>query len=162
VIPKGVKEPELSLRDSASKEALEEAAYAAVSTMSRSAITSTEKWGGVCKVAVFPMEVSESVPEDEWEENHRERRWVDAKEARRLLDEKALRKLVGKLEKKVRRALSPPACLAASRAGFSSASQASISRKSFWFCRMTSKKTSASSKAKIRTGSSCQLRLCSS
>jgi len=55
----------------------------------------------VCNVAVFPMAVSESVPEDEWEESHRERRWVGPKEAKRLLDEPALRKLVGKLAKRL-------------------------------------------------------------
>lgn len=101
VIPKGVKEPELSLRDSASKEALEEAGVRGRVDEEPIGHYEYEKWGGVCEVAVFPMEVSDSVPEDEWEENHRERRWVDAKEARRLIDEKALRKLVGKLEKRL-------------------------------------------------------------
>ena len=101
MIPKGVKEPDLSLRDSASKEALEEAGVRGRVDDEPIGDYEYEKWGGVCKVAVFPMEVSDSVPEDEWEENHRERRWVDAREARRLIDEKALRKLVGKLEKRL-------------------------------------------------------------
>jgi hypothetical protein len=47
------------------------------------------------------MEVSESVPEDEWEESHRERRWVDAEEATPPARRTALRKLVGKLEKRL-------------------------------------------------------------
>lgn len=101
VIPKGVKEPELSLRDSASKEALEEGGIRGRIDDEPLGHYDYSKWGGVCQVAVFPMAVSESIPEDEWEESHRERRWLDPKEARRLLDEKALRKLVEKLEKKL-------------------------------------------------------------
>ena len=101
VIPKGVKEPELSLRDSADKEALEEAGIRGVVDQEAIGDYDYAKWGGVCHVAVFPMAVSESVPEDAWEESHRERRWVGPKEARRLLDEPALRKLVGKLAKRL-------------------------------------------------------------
>mgnify|MGYP000847564077 FL=1 len=101
VIPKGVKEPELSLRDSASKEALEEAGVRGELDAEPIGHYDYAKWGGVCNVAVFPMAVSESVPEDEWEESHRERRWVGPKEAKRLLDEPALRKLVGKLAKRL-------------------------------------------------------------
>lgn len=97
VIPKGVKEPELSLRDSASKEALEEAGIRGRIDEEPIGHYDYAKWGGVCKVAVFPMEVSESVPEEEWEESHRERRWVAPQKARRLLDEAALGKLVGQL-----------------------------------------------------------------
>lgn len=101
VIPKGVKEPDLSLRDSAAKEALEEAGVRGNIDEQPIGHYEYDKWGGVCSVAVFPMEVTESVAESEWEENHRQRRWVDVKEARRLLDEPALRKLVKKLEKRV-------------------------------------------------------------
>jgi len=101
VIPKGVKEPELSLRDSAEKEALEEAGIRG--TLDEQPIGDYEykKWGGVCQVAVFPMAVSESVPEDEWEESHRERRWLEPKKAKRLIAEPALRKLVDELEQKL-------------------------------------------------------------
>ena len=101
VIPKGVKEPDLSLRDSASKEAFEEGGIRGRIDDEPLGHYEYRKWGGVCKVAVFPMAVSESIPEEEWEESHRERRWLDAKEARRLLDERALRKLVQKLEKRL-------------------------------------------------------------
>lgn len=101
VIPKGVKEPELSLRDSAGKEALEEAGVHGRLDDEPIGHYDYEKWGGVCHVAVFPMEVNESVPEDEWEESHRERRWLNPRKARRLLDERALRKLVDKLAKRL-------------------------------------------------------------
>ncbi|HMV04108.1 MAG TPA: histidine phosphatase family protein [Accumulibacter sp.] len=102
VLPKGVKEPELSLRDSASKEALEEAGIRGELDEEPIGHYDYAKWGGVCSVAVFPMAVSECIPDAEWEENHRQRRWVPAKEARRLLDEPALRKLVDKLEKRLK------------------------------------------------------------
>ncbi|WP_374681435.1 histidine phosphatase family protein [Accumulibacter sp.] len=101
VIPKGVKEPELSLRDSAEKEALEEAGIRGRLDDEPMGDYDYKKWGGVCTVAVFPMAVSESVPEDEWEENHRERRWLEVKKARRLIAEPALRKLVDKLERRL-------------------------------------------------------------
>nr|WP_291992105.1 NUDIX hydrolase [Candidatus Accumulibacter sp. ACC003] len=99
VIPKGVKEPELSLRDSASKEALEEAGIRGRIADEPIGNYDYAKWGGVCNVEVFPMEVTESVPEEQWEESHRERRWVTPQKARRLLDEAALGKLVTQLEK---------------------------------------------------------------
>lgn len=101
VIPKGVKEPELSLRDSAGKEALEEAGVRGRLDDEPIGHYDYKKWGGVCHVAVFPMEVSESVPEDEWEESHRERRWLEARKARGMVDERALRKLIDKLAKRV-------------------------------------------------------------
>ena len=101
VVPKGVKEQELSLRDSAAKEALEEGGVRGNVAAEPIGHYEYKKWGGVCAVTVFPMEVTESIPEEEWEESHRERRWVEPKEARRLLDERALQKMVGKLEKGV-------------------------------------------------------------
>ncbi|HAY26168.1 MAG TPA: hydroxylase, partial [Candidatus Accumulibacter sp.] len=101
VVPKGVKEPELSLRDSAAKEALEEGGVRGSVAAEPIGNYEYKKWGGVCAVTVFPMEVTECIPEEEWEESHRERRWVEPKEARRLLDEGALRKMVGKLDKRL-------------------------------------------------------------
>ncbi len=101
VIPKGVKELELSLRDSAEKEALEEAGVRGRVDEEPIGDYDYKKWGGVCNVVVFPMEVSESIPEDEWEESHRERRWFDTKDARRMVDERALRKLIDKLKKRL-------------------------------------------------------------
>jgi phosphohistidine phosphatase len=98
VIPKGVKEPELSLRDSAAKEAVEEAGVRGTLDEEPIGHYDYEKWGGVC-----PMEVSESVPEAEWEESHRERRWLDPTDAKRLIDERELRKLVKKLVKRTAR-----------------------------------------------------------
>jgi phosphohistidine phosphatase len=101
VIPKGVKEPELSLRDSADKEALEEAGIRGKLDDQPIGDYNYKKWGGVCNVVVFPMAVRESVPEEEWEESHRERRWLEPKKAKRLIAEPALRKLVDSLAKRL-------------------------------------------------------------
>jgi len=101
VIPKGVKEPELSLRDSAAKEALEEAGVRGRIDEQPIGEYDYKKWGGVCNVVVFPMEVSDSIPEEDWEESHRERRWLGIDDTRQMLDERALRKLVDKLEKRL-------------------------------------------------------------
>lgn len=104
VVPKGVKEPELSPGDSAAKEAFEEAGVRGQVDERPIGHYDYEKWGGVCHVAVFPMAVSESVSDEEWEkseESHRHRRWVTVREARRLLDEKALRKFLDKLEQRL-------------------------------------------------------------
>jgi len=101
VIPKGVKEPELSLRDSADKEALEEAGIRGKLDDEPIGDYDYKKWGGICNVVVFPMAVSESVPEEEWEESHRERRWLEPKKAKRLIAEPALRKLVDGLVKRL-------------------------------------------------------------
>jgi len=103
VVPKGVKEQELSLRDSAAKEALEEGGVRGNVAAEPIGQYEYRKWGGVCAVTVFPMEVTESIPEEEWEESHRERRCGEAQEAQRLLDERALQKMVGKLEKGIRK-----------------------------------------------------------
>jgi phosphohistidine phosphatase len=97
VLPKGVQEPGLSLRDSASKEAFEEAGVRGELDAEPIGHYEYAKWGGTCTVAVFPMVVSECLPAADWEESHRERQWLSPKEATERLDEPELRKLVGKL-----------------------------------------------------------------
>ena len=101
VLPKGVKEPELSLRDSAGKEAFEEAGVQGELDAEPIGHYEYAKWGGTCKVAVFPMAVSECLPAADWEESHRERQWLSPKDATERLDEPELRKLVGKLARRL-------------------------------------------------------------
>ena len=101
VLPKGVKEPELSLRDSASKEAFEEAGVRGELDAEPLGHYEYAKWGGTCSVAVFPMAVTECLPDSDWEESHREREWVSPKEAKDRLDEPELGKLVGALAKRL-------------------------------------------------------------
>ncbi|MGB5208331.1 MAG: histidine phosphatase family protein [Azonexus sp.] len=101
VLPKGVKEPELSLRDSASKEAFEEAGVRGEVDAEPIGYYEYAKWGGTCRVAVFPMAVSECLPDGEWEESHRERQWVSPQEAMDRLDEPELCKLVSSLTERL-------------------------------------------------------------
>lgn len=100
VIPKGVKEPELSAQESAEKEALEEAGIDG--TVLPAAIGSYEyqKWNGVCYVEVFVMAV-EKVRE-EWLESYRDREWVSVDEAARRVEEVELKRILGMVPEFVR------------------------------------------------------------
>jgi len=49
-----------------------------------------EKWGSICTVDVYAMEVTTVVPENEWQESHRGREWVSPEEAVERLKQKAL------------------------------------------------------------------------
>ena len=65
VLPKGVVEPGLSAVDSAVKEAWEEAGLEGLAAPQTVGTYRYEKWGGVCTVQVFPLQVerlSESCP----------------------------------------------------------------------------------------------------
>ena len=101
VLPKGVKEPELSLRDSASKEAFEEAGVRGEVNAEPIGHYDYAKSSSACTVAVFPMAVSECLPDGEWEESHRERQWVSPQQAMDRLDERELCKLVSSLTKRL-------------------------------------------------------------
>lgn len=93
VIPKGVKEPDLSAQESAAKEALEEAGIDG--TVLPAAIGSYEyrKWNGLCSVEVFVMAV-ERVHE-EWHESYRDREWVSLDEAAQRVQEVELKRIFG-------------------------------------------------------------------
>lgn len=95
VIPKGVKEPHLSSRKSAMKEAWEEAGIRG--KVSRPAIGDYRyrKWGGTCTVKVFAMEVSKVVRD--WEESFRDREWFSHREALRRIKGKDLQQIVRRL-----------------------------------------------------------------
>jgi phosphohistidine phosphatase len=99
VVPKGIKEPGLSPRDSAAKEACEEAGVEG--EVSRSVLGSytCEKWGATCTVDVYAMEVTAIVPEEQWEERHRGREWVSPDEAAKRLKQKELVPMVHALAK---------------------------------------------------------------
>ena len=100
VIPKGVKEPELSPAESAAKEALEEAGVEGRLSSSPLGFYRYSKWGGTCNVEVYAMEV-ETVFQD-WEESHRHREWVSVMEAIHRTREKGLKRLIQSLEDGVR------------------------------------------------------------
>jgi phosphohistidine phosphatase len=102
LIPKGIKEPGLSARESAAKEAWEEAGAEGRVFAEPLGVYNCKKWGASCSVEVFAMEVTHLVPERKWEESHRAREWVTPKEAVKRLKHRELRPLVMALAKKLR------------------------------------------------------------
>jgi phosphohistidine phosphatase len=97
IVPKGIKEPELSARESAAKEALEEAGVRGSVGDEPLGAYDYQKWGGICRVDVYPMKVNRLVANSLWKERHRQRRWVSATEAQLLLKQPELRDMVAKL-----------------------------------------------------------------
>ena len=94
VIPKGVKEPELSGPDSAAKEALEEAGIEGTVLTETLGRYVYDKWGGTCTVDVYLMQVD--TVHDQWEEQFRDREWVDVDTAIERLREPELKNIVRK------------------------------------------------------------------
>ena len=92
VIPKGVKEPELSPQASAAKEALEEAGIQGEVSTRPIGSYQYEKWGGTCTVQVHTMAVAKVL--DEWEESYRDREWVSLDEAVARVDEGDLKRIL--------------------------------------------------------------------
>jgi phosphohistidine phosphatase len=97
VVPKGIKDPGLSPRESAAKEAWEEAGIEGEVAEAALGSYTCEKWGATCTVVVYPMKVTRVIPEEEWEESHRGREWVSPEKAAAQLKQKELRPLVKKL-----------------------------------------------------------------
>ena len=80
IYPKGVIEKDMSPEDSAAKEALEEAGVIGDVESTLLDKYEYEKWGGVCSVKVFPLDVVEIL--DDWDEKGmRERVLVDIDQA---------------------------------------------------------------------------------
>jgi phosphohistidine phosphatase len=98
VVPKGIKDPGLSPRESAAKEAWEEAGIEGEIAETALGSYSCEKWGATCTVAVYAMKVTRVIAEEEWEESHRGRQWVSPDKAASQLKQEELRPLVKKLE----------------------------------------------------------------
>jgi phosphohistidine phosphatase len=98
VVPKGIKDPGLSPRESAAKEALEEAGIEGEIAETALGSYTCEKWGATCTVAVYPMKVTRVIAEEDWEERHRGREWVTPDMAASRLKQEELRPLVKKLE----------------------------------------------------------------
>jgi 8-oxo-dGTP pyrophosphatase MutT (NUDIX family) len=98
VLPKGNLEPGMSARDSAEKEAYEEAGIrGSVGKESIGTFTylkTEKKGGGMRRVETFPMEVTE-ILEDWPEKNVRKREWMPVQKAAEAVLEKKLKKLLG-------------------------------------------------------------------
>ena len=94
VIPKGIKEPGLSLRESAEKEALEEAGVKGKVAIQPIGSYNYEKWEASCTVKVYPMEVTFMLDENDWQERHRTREWHKPDAASEKLFQQALKPMV--------------------------------------------------------------------
>lgn len=92
LVPKGIIEEDLSSIESAEKEALEEAGI--IGNISKSVFGhyEVEKWGGLCKVEVFPMKVVEILKE--WEEDFRKRCWIRKENLNEIKMNLTLKKLL--------------------------------------------------------------------
>ncbi|MGB1110493.1 MAG: NUDIX domain-containing protein [Gammaproteobacteria bacterium] len=101
VVPKGVADPGHSLEDSALKEAREEAGVLGHVDGPLLGRYQYEKWGAACEVTMFPMKVTEVLPEDKWEESHRGRTWVTVSEAKTLVKQRALVPMIESLQGRV-------------------------------------------------------------
>jgi len=102
IVPKGIMDPGLTARESAAKEAWEEAGVEGRIYDGSLGTYTCRKWGAACHVEVFAMEVTDLVPEKKWEESHRGREWVTPERAAKRLKHKALKPMVLALAKKLR------------------------------------------------------------
>lgn len=100
IVPKGIVEPFLSPAESACKEAFEEAGIEGKVGDAPLGSYQYEKWGGLCKVDVFPLRVERE--HTHWEESFRDRRWFSVANAADLLSEPALKELVANLPETLR------------------------------------------------------------
>jgi 8-oxo-dGTP pyrophosphatase MutT (NUDIX family) len=108
IIPKGVVEPDMTPYDSAAKEAWEEAGV--TGRVGTAAVGSYEydKWGGVCTVAVYDLEVEHT--HDAWPECFdRKRRWVTVDEAVGLVRRAEVQHLIRTLPARVAARAADPA-----------------------------------------------------
>jgi 8-oxo-dGTP pyrophosphatase MutT (NUDIX family) len=96
IIPKGLIEPDMSAAESASMEAFEEAGVKGRISDRPVDEYRYRKWGGVCRVKVFLLEVDQIF--DEWlESDIREREWMTVDDAVAAIEQEALKAIVGGL-----------------------------------------------------------------
>ena len=96
IIPKGIIERNYSARNSAAKEALEEAGIEGRLGADPLGTYTYEKWGGVCTVELFAMEVLTSY--DVWPESYRDRIWFSPAEAAERVNEPELKRIILEFE----------------------------------------------------------------
>ena len=100
IVPKGLIDPGFAPRDAASKEAWEEAGIAGVLAPTSCGAYEYKKWGGLCRVELFPLEVREEARD--WPEcDERARVWVAATEAERKVHQPGLAAVIGAFRRKM-------------------------------------------------------------
>jgi 8-oxo-dGTP pyrophosphatase MutT (NUDIX family) len=92
ILPKGMIEPELTPRESAAQEALEEAGVQGSVADQPIGSYSYDKWGRWYLVRIYPMRVTQQ--HERWDEDDRERRWLLQGEAARAVQQPALARLI--------------------------------------------------------------------
>jgi phosphohistidine phosphatase len=93
ILPKGIQDPGKTARETAVIEAREEAGVEGEIADNPIMTYEYNKWGGTCTVQVFPLRVTNILPEEEWEERYRGRKWVKAKTAIKRIQQKSLKTL---------------------------------------------------------------------
>jgi 8-oxo-dGTP pyrophosphatase MutT (NUDIX family) len=95
IVPKGVVERQMSPAESARKEAWEEAGVDGKISGRAVGSYQYEKWGGICTVAVYLMEVTSE--EEDWPERKvRRRRWMSFKKAMKTIENDELSEILGR------------------------------------------------------------------
>ena len=95
IIPKGIIEPDYSARNSAAKEALEEAGIKGGVHSKLLGMYRHRKFGRTCTVKVYPMRVTRVYKV--WEEADRDREWMPLKKALKLVSNDGLKRVMKKL-----------------------------------------------------------------
>lgn len=95
IIPKGIIERDYSARNSAAKEALEEAGVKGSVHRKLLGIYRHRKLGQTCAVKVYPMRVTRMYKV--WEEADRDREWVSLEKALKLVSNDGLKRVIKKL-----------------------------------------------------------------
>ena len=93
IIPKGVIEPGYGAEDSAAKEAVEEAGVLGLIRTPALGSYEQSKWGGICHIEVFLLEISEVLTK--WpEKGLRRRKWFTRAEAISCVEPSGLKRLL--------------------------------------------------------------------
>jgi 8-oxo-dGTP pyrophosphatase MutT (NUDIX family) len=95
IIPKGIIEHDFTARNSAAKEAFEEAGVKGSVQGKPLGIYRHRKWGRTCTVKVYPMLVTRI--HKVWDEADRDREWVSLKKALKLVRNDGLKRVIRKL-----------------------------------------------------------------
>ena len=97
IIPKGIIEIGMTPEESAAKEAMEEAGVVGLTGSALVGKYDYEKWGGTCRVKVFPLLVKMLL--DKWPEKEmRTRSWFSLKKAVKKVKKKDLVKILTEFE----------------------------------------------------------------
>lgn len=83
IIPKGIIEIGLSGKKSAEKEAFEEAGVQGKLLSNKVGKYSYKKWGDICNVDVYALEVELIL--DKWEEDSRNRKWIEIRDIEKYM-----------------------------------------------------------------------------